>query len=799
MLGSQKINPPGMPPAGPKREMKLGQFAIGQSVPRTEDPRLVTGRGKYLDDFVLPGQCHAIFLRSPHAHARILACDTSEAIGMPGVVAIFTGEDLAPDGLGVVPPLREKSRRDGSPAFRPPRPPLAHGRVLVVGDPVAVVIAETQNLAKDAAERIVVEYDPLPALTDTTTAIRPGELRLWDGCEDNEAFFQQMGDRSAVDAAFARADHVTSLRLVFNRVTHATMETRGCIGDYDGREDRYTLYTATQRPHAARTGMAKYVLRIPETKMRVVAGDVGGSFGLRGDHYPEYTVCVWAAKRVGRPVKWVAERSEGMITDDQDRDHIVEASLALDREGKFLALRAANATNIGAYLAPAGLTSATTHLGGLAGTYTTPAIYVETAGYFSNTAGNGPYRGSGRPEASYIVERLIDNAARDLGMDRAEIRRRNTIPAEAMPFKTGLTFHYDCGDFPRNLERALAMADYPGFEKRREEAKRRGMLRGLGMANIIEQAAAIFGETVHMRFDPSGTLSVIPGSISQGQGHDTMYKILMSDKFGLDSDDIRVALGNDTDVSPDGGGTYGSRTAVLGGSAAIIAADRIIEKGSRIAAHIMEAAVSDVEFSKGAFRVGGTDRSVSLAEVARAAHIPSMLPKGMETGLADTASFAPEVPTFPNGCHVCELEIDPETGSIRLEKYVVVDDVGTVINHLTLEGQIHGGIVQGIGQVFGEHLIYDPETGQILTGSFMDYRMPRADDTCEFEMESQPVPTKKNPIGAKGAGESGNVGALAALMNAVVDALSPYGVTHMDMPATPEKVWRAIRAAEGPR
>ena len=771
----------------------MGQFAIGQSVPRTEDPRLITGRGKYLDDFVLPEQCHAHVLRSPHAHARILSCDVSEAATMPGVIAVFSGADLLSYQLGSVPPFRLKQRRDGSPAYAPHRPPLAHGRVLLVGDPVALVIAESRNLAKDASERILVDYDPLPALTDTTAASSPGAPLIWEDCSGNESFFQKIGDREAVDAVFKRAHHVTSLRLVMNRVTHTTMETRGCIGDYDQREARYTLYTATQRPHGSRGGLAK-VLGIAETSMRVVAGDVGGSFGLRSEHYPEYTLCLWASKQVGRPVKWIGDRSEAMLSDDHDRDHISQASIALDKEGRFLALRAVNVTNVGAYLGPAGMTSATTHLGGLAGTYTTPAIYVEATGVFSNTSSNGPYRGSGRPEAAYIVERLIDNAARELGMDRAEIRRRNTIPASAMPYNTGFVFTYDCGNFPRNLERALATAAYPEFEARRAEAKRRGMLRGIGMANIIEQAGAIAGETVHLRFDPAGGITVIAGSLSQGQGHETLYKILLSDKLGVDSDSIRVSMGVDTDLTPDGGGTYGSRTTVLGGSAAVMAADKIIVKGKALAAHLLEAAAADIEFSKGEFRVSGTDRAISLTEVAKAAHVPSRLPPGMETGLADTASFAPEIPTFPNGCHVCELEIDPETGSTKLLRYVVVDDVGTVINHLTLDGQIHGGIMQGIGQVFGEHVVYDPDSGQLLTGSFMDYGLPRADNTCEFEVESQPVPTKVNPLGAKGAGESGNVGALAALMNAVVDALSPLGITHLDMPATPERVWRAIQS-----
>ncbi|MBV8120528.1 MAG: molybdopterin-dependent oxidoreductase, partial [Alphaproteobacteria bacterium] len=558
---------------------------------------------------------------------------------------------------------------------------------------------------------------------------------------------------------------------------------------------RFTLYVGTQRPHTARADLAGRVLHIPQTQLRVVAGEVGGSFGMKGGHYPEYGLALWASRKTGRPVKWIAERGEGMLSDDHDRDHVSEAELALDRDGHFLALRARNISNIGAYLAPGGIISPTMHLGGLAGTYTTPAIYVEVSAVFTNTISIGPYRGSGRPEASYIVERLIDTAAREMQIDRAELRRRNTVPASEMPFKTGLVYTLDCGAFGENLERALATADYLAFERRREEAGRRGRLRGIGFANIIEQTSQAQGETVMVRLDPGGTVTVIPGSISHGQGHETMYKIVLSDRFGLDETDIRVAQ-SDTDLAPDGGGTYASRTAVLGGSAASIAADKLLAKARKIAAHTMEAAEADIEFSDGLFRVVGTDREVSLKDVAQAAYVPSRLPQGLETGLYEIASFSPEIPNFPNGCHVCEVEIDPETGTTQVLRYVVVDDVGTVINPLTLAGQIHGGVAQGIGQAFTEHLVYDNRSGQLLSGSLMDYGLPRADEVCSFEMDENPVPTKTNPLGVKGAGEAGNVGALAAIMNAVVDALAPLGIAHLDMPATPEKVWRAIRGAQ---
>jgi len=776
----------------------MGQFALGQSVPRTEDPRLLTGRGRYTDDFILPRQCHAFVLRSPHAHAAIRGIDTRAAQQMPGVLAVLTGADWAAEKFGSMGPVMPRKRRDGSPMYIPPRPSLAQDRAMLVGDPVAFVVAETIDLAKDAAERIEVEYEPLPALTAGEAARAENAPTLWPSCPDNESFFYTLGDKAAVDAGFAKAHHVTRLRLAFNRITAATMEPRGCLADYDDRLDRWTLYVGTQRPHLTRADLAAKVFHKHETQFRIVAGDVGGSFGMKGSHFPEYQLALWAAKKLRRPVKWISERSEGMLSDDHDRDHIAEGELALDKDGKFLAMRVKQISNIGAYMAPGGVISPTAHLGGLAGTYTTPAIYAEVSAVFTNTTSIGPFRGSGRPEASYISERLIDNAAREMGIDRVALRRRNTVPASAMPFKTGLVFTLDSGEFEKNLDRALEMAGYADFERRRAEAKARGKLRGIGFANIIEQTAQSFGETVMVKFDPTGTVTVIPGSISHGQGHDTMYKIILSEKLGIDSDDIRVQM-CDTDMAPDGGGTYASRTAVLGGSAATLAADKVIAKAKKIAAHMMEVSDGDVEFAAGLFRVAGTDKSVAWKDVAQAAYVAARLPKGIETGLYETSSFHPEIPNFPNGCHVCEVEIDPETGQTKVLRYCVVDDVGTVINQLTLEGQIHGGVGQGIGQCFSERLVFDTKTGQVLTGSFQDYGMPRADDMCSFETEENPVPTKTNPLGVKGAGEAGNVGALAAIMNAVVDALAPLGITHIDMPATPERVWHAIDEARRAR
>jgi aerobic carbon-monoxide dehydrogenase large subunit len=773
------------------------KFALGQSVPRTEDPRLLTGRGRYADDFVLPRLAHAHVLRSPHAHARIRAIDVRAAQQMPGVLAVLTGADWAAEKFGAMRPAVLRSTRDGSPMFVPPRPALAHGRAMLVGDPVAFIVAETVELAKDAAERIVVDYEPLRSVTATEEALAPGAPKLWDELRNNECFCHVLGDKRAVDAAFAKAHHVTRLKLVFNRITAATMEPRGCIGEWDDRLGRYTLYLGTQRPHGTRADMARRIFNIPETQMRIVAGDVGGSFGMKGGHFPEYPLALWASRKIGRPVKWIAERSEGMLSDDHDRDHVSEAELALDKDGTFLALRVKTFANLGAYLsADSNLLPTFSNLGTLAGVYRTPAIHVTVLGVFTNTTATAPYRGAGRPEACYVIEGIIDRAARETGIDRVELRRRNIIPPSAMPFKTGLVYTYDGGAFEKGMDEALERVDFAHFEQRRTEARKRGKLRGIGIVNAIERAAAPPGaETAEIRFDASGTATVLVGTTAQGQSHETMYKIILAEKLGLDFDDITFLQG-DTDKVVWGTGTFGSRSAVIGGSAAVRAAEKIIAKGSKIAAHIFEASVEDIEFTAGAFAVAGTDRRMPLKEIARAAFQPGRLPKGMEPGLFETGIFEPQVQTFPNGAHVCEIEIDEETGKIDILRYAAVDDVGAVINALTLHGQVHGGVVQGIGQALSEHIVYDPKSGQLVSGSFMDYGMPRADDVCAIEVEDNPVPTLTNPLGVKGAGEAGTVGALPAVMNAALDALSPLGIKHIEMPLTPEKLWRAIRDAE---
>ena len=770
----------------------VGTFAIGQSVPRTEDPRLLRGEGRFVDDIRLPSQCHAYFLRSPHGHANITALDCSAATTMPGVLAVYAGADWAADDLGHHRPGQPRVRRDGSPVYCPPRAALALDRVLCVGDPVAMVVAETAAQARDASERISVEYEPLPVMITTATARNPDQPTLHAECPDNECFFHEGGDKEGVEVAMASAHQVTCLTLVVNRITANTMEPRACIGDYEPGESRFILYGGTQRHHSLRRNLAEDIFHVPENRVRVVAPDIGGSFGMKGGHNPEYHASLWASRKLGRPVRWVCDRSEGLLTDYHDRDQVTEAALALDKDGTFLALQVKSTCNIGAYLEPGGVISPSSHLGGLAGTYKTPLIHVQSSAIFSNTASIGPFRGSGRPEASYVLERLIDNAAREMNMDRAEIRRRNVVPPDAMPFKTGLTYTLDCGEFGKNLEQTLVMGEYEDFEARRAKAWKTGKLRGLGIANFIEQTGQTDGETISIQFEPTGTVTLVAGSISHGQGHDTMYKIILSDRLGLDEADIRVTYG-DTDELPFGGGTYASRTAILGGTATLQAVDKIVERGKQFAAHLLEAAAADIEFSDGAFRVAGTDRSVTMKEVAQAAYRVRELPPGQEAGLFESATFVPGTPTFPNGCHVCEVEIDPDTGATEILRYSVVDDVGTVINALTLAGQIHGGIGQAVGQALTEHIRYDAETGQLLSGSFLDYSMPRADDMCSFDLDNNPVPTKLNALGAKGAGEAGNVGGLAAIMNAVVDALAPLGISHIDMPATPERVWRAIQ------
>jgi carbon-monoxide dehydrogenase large subunit len=772
----------------------MGEFGIGQSVPRFEDPRLLRGQGRFVNDVSLPGQAHMIVLRSPHAAARIRSIDVAAAAGAPGVLAVLTGDDLAADGLGTTAVSLKRQRADGTPMFARSHPGLARGRVRYVGDPVAIVVAETLAQAKDAAEQVAIDYEPLPSITGTAEATRPGAPAVWDECPDNLSHVFEMGERAATDAAFARAAHVVRGRYVVTRVHGQYLEPRGAVGHYDEGEDRFTLHAGSQYAHRTRGVLATDVFRVPEPAIRVVVGDVGGSFGVKGPQYVEDRLVLWAARRLGRPVKWVCERSEVLLADEHARDRISEAALALDRDGKFLALRVRTTANVGAYISSdRNLLGTFNHLGTMAGTYTIGAAYAHLACVMTNQSPAGPYRGNGRPEATYVIERLIDDAARELGLDPVDLRRRNLIPAAAMPYRNAFGWVYDSGDYARSMDLALAAADDAGFAARRAAARSRGRLRGRGVVNAIERAAAPGLEYAEIRFDPSGTATVLTGAMSQGQGHETTFRQILHDRLGLDPSAVRYLQG-DTDKVAFGVGSFGSRSAAIAGTALVVAADKLIAKGRRIAAHLLEAAEADIEFTAGRFAVAGTDRSLDLRAVAKAAFAPDRLPPGIEPGFFENGTFSPAAITYPNGCHVCEVELDAETGTTRIVGYAVVDDVGTVVNPLTLKGQIHGGVVQGAGQALMEEVVYDRDSGQLLSASFMDYCMPRADDFCAIEVKSNPAPTPLNPLGIKGAGEAGAVGALPAVMNAVIDALAQAGAGPIDMPASPERVWRALAA-----
>ncbi len=769
----------------------MGEFGIGQPVPREEDPYLVRGAGRYVDDVAPAGQARAMLLRSPHSHARIRAIDTTRAKTLPGVLLVLTGNDPKILRLGSQRPWHPRKRRDGTPAFISPQPLLARERVRYIGDPVALIVAETIAEAKDAAEAIEVDYDSLPAVTSAADAVGPGAPPVWDECPDNQAFLHELGDKAAVERAFAAADHVVRHRMVISRLTTNSMEPRGVLAEYDARDDRITLRCTVQVPHMMRRTLAEEIYEIPETKIRIIAENVGGGFGMKGALYPEYTLAALAAKLLGRPVKWMSERGEGFLSDEHCRDNVSEAELALDRDGRFLGLRVRTLANIGAYhSSDRNAGPPTNNLGVLAGTYVIPAIYVEVAAVLTNTMMTGHYRGAGRPEAAYVLETMVDLAARALAIDPAELRRRNTIPATAMPFQTALVYTYDCGDFGKNLADCLAKADYAGFPARYAQSAKRGRLRGVGVTNTV--ASTNFGliEHAELRFDPTGTLTLAMGTQDHGQGHATSFRQIIADKLGLPPDKVRFQSG-DTDQVAIGTGTFGSRSMIAGGTALLLAAEKIIAKGKKLAAHMMEADQHDIVFEDGRFVVAGTDKAVNLVEVAQSSFAPRRLPAGMEPGLFEAGTFSGGERTFPNGCHICEVEIDQETGAVEIVRYTAVEDVGHMINPLLVAGQVHGGIAQGVGQALMENIVYDA-SGQLVTGSFLDYCMPRADNFCPFDLGENEVPTSTNPLGVKGAGESGTVGALPAVMNAVNDALARIGAPYAQMPLTPETVWRAI-------
>ena len=789
----------------------MAHDGIGAAVRRKEDYRFLIGEGTYVDDMNRPGQAYAWIVRSPYAHARIKAIDAAEKKKTPGICAIFTGADMQADGVGSLPCAWLIHNKDGSPMKEPSYPVLACDKVRHVGDPVAVVIAETRDQARDAAESLKVEYEELPAVVSTAEADSPDAPQIYEEAPGNICFDWEIGDKAEVEKAFANAHHVTKLDLINNRLVPNAIEPRAAIGEYDPAIDRYTLYTTSQNPHVIRLLMSQFVLKILESKLRVVAPDVGGGFGSKIYHYPEEAIVTWAAKKVGRPVKWTAERSESFVSDAQGRDHVTHAELALDQNGTFLALRVSTIANLGGHLSTFG-TSIPTYLYAtlLAGLYKTPAIYCEVKGVFTNTVPVDAYRGAGRPEACYVVERLVETAAREMGLDKAEIRRRNFIPKEAMPYQTPVALEYDCGDFITQMEDALKLVEYEGFEARRAAGRARGKLIGIGLSTYIEACGlapsklvgelglrAGLYESAELRFHPSGSVTVLTGSHSHGQGHETTFAQLVVDRLGIPIENIEVVHG-DTDKIPFGMGTYGSRSIAVGGSAIVRAADKIISKGKKIAAHMLGVSEEDVEFEGGVFFVPETNKSISITDVANSAYMAHNYPLDeLEPGLDETAFYDPKNFVFPNGCHVCEVEIDEETGEVKITRFVAVDDFGTIINPMIVQGQVHGGLVQGIGQALFENCIYDEETGQLLTGSYMDYCMPKAADVPSFEViTNEHVPCTHNPLGVKGCGEAGAIGAPAAVMNAVIDALSPLGCARIDMPATSEKVWRAIQEAK---
>jgi aerobic carbon-monoxide dehydrogenase large subunit len=779
---------------------------IGAALPRIEDPRLLLGQGRYVADLSIPGELYCAFVRASRAHAVIAGLNVAAARARPGVAAVLTGGDMAADGIGPMPCLWAIRSQDGSPMIEPPRWALARDRVRHIGEPIAVVVAETRLQALDAAEAVEVAYAPLAAVVDARAAVAEEAPRLHEAAAGNVCFRWQRGDRLAVERQLHAAEHVTRLELVNNRLIGAAIEPRAVVAV--ATADSVTLYSTTQVPHIIRRLVAEE-LGMAETALRVIAPDVGGGFGYKGKHYPEETVLAWIARRLRRPAKWVATRAESFVADYQGRDHATRAELALDAHGHFLALRVETFANLGAYVSTFGAAIPSAIYGSLlAGVYRTPAVFVECTGVFTNTLPTDAYRGAGRPEACYLLERLADRAARELGIDRVEIRRRNLIPLAAMPYKTPLGPTYDCGDFAKLLTRAVELADYVGFEERRQAAAAAGKLRGLGLACYVESSGVApsrlagqlgarsgFFEGATIRAHADGSLTAMLGTHSHGQGHATTLAQILASKFGIPVGKIQILEG-DTDLVPFGTGTFGSRTIAVGGSALAVAAVKLIAKGQVIAAHLLEAAPRDVAFRDGSYVVAGSNRWLSFAAVARAAHIPHDLPlEEVEPGLEAYAAYDPPNFAFSNGAHLCEVEIDPETGGRTVVGYWAVDDFGTVVNPLIVEGQLHGGIAQGLGQALFERCLYDDQ-GQLLSGSFMDYALPRADDfaapvsECD---ESQPCP--HNPLGAKGCGEAGAIAAPAALVSAVLDALRPLGISDIEMPITPARLWSAIAAA----
>ena len=767
------------------------RFAIGQPVPRSEDPVLLRGEGRYADDVSLPGQAYAVMVRSQNAHGMIRHIETASARGMPGVLAVYKAADLTAGGIGSLPPRQVMKNRDGTPMLSPLRHALATDKVRYVGEAVAAIVAETIAAARDAAEAVTIDIDALPAVTAPGLAASPGAPQLYDDVPGNIGLDFHYGDSEKVAAAFAAAAHVTRLDLRSNRIVVNAMEPRAAIARYDPEQKHWTLHVGCQGVFGFRNYIAG-VLGVGRDKVRVLTDRVGGSFGMKQATYAEYYCILHAARELGRPVKWTDERSGSFVSDSHGRDHEMMAELALDRDGNFLAVRLNGYGNLGAtYGAPGPATNNAVR--NTLGVYRTPLIEVTAKCVFSNTTPVGAYRGAGRPEANYYMERLVDRAAAETGIDRVALRRRNHIPPEAMPYRSPNGHTYDSGEFTALLDKALALADWDGFAERKAASRAKGLLRGRGIGDYLELTGASGREMGGIRFEPSGDVTIITGTLDYGQGHASPFAQVLAMKLGIPFERIRLLQG-DSDALIAGGGTGGSKSMITSGTAIVEASDKVIEIGRQIAAHVLEAAATDIEFRTGSFVIAGTDRSIGILALAQQLHagleLPAELPRTLD--VAHVSNGPPSA--FPNGCHIAEVEVDPDTGMVAVVRYSFVNDFGTVINPLLVDGQAHGGIVQGIGQALHERVVYDDE-GQLLTGSYMDYAMPRADDVPSFVNAYHPVPATTNPLGAKGCGEAGCAGALPSVMNALVDALSEFGIRHIDMPASPERVWRAIRDA----
>ena len=786
----------------------MGNY-IGQPVKRVEDKRFITGKGKYTDDLVLPAMTYAYIVRSPYAHAKINGVDTSKAEAMEGVVKVYTGKDIADSGVGGVPCGWQVNFKNGETMKEPPHPILVANKVRHLGDGVAVVIAESIEIARDAAELVEVDYDVLDAVAKVTDALKEGAPLVHEDVPGNVAFDWELGDKTATDAAMAGAHHITTLDLVNQRVIPNAIEPRSAIGDFDDSKGKYTLYTSTQNPHLIRLLLSAFVLGLPEHKVHVVSYDVGGGFGSKIFHYIEEALVIWCSQRLGRPVKWTAERSESFMTDCHGRDHVSKAEMGFDADGNVVGLRVKTLANLGAYLstfAPA----VPTYLYGtlLQGLYTTPAIHVDVTGVFSHTTAVDAYRGAGRPEATFLLERLMDTAARELNMDPTELRLKNFIPpfdgVEQEGYQTQVALQYDSGNYHGVLKKALDMIDYETLKKEQAEARSQGRLMGIGFSTYIEACgiapSAVVGalgaraglfESAQVRVQPTGKVSVYSGSHSHGQGHETTFAQVVADKLGIPLEDVEIVHGDSESVAF-GMGTYGSRSLAVGGSAIVKSIEKVLEKGAKIAAHLLESTPDDLEYGEGKWTVKGTDKSVAFGDVSLTAYVPHNYPEGLEPGLDFSSFYDPANFTYPFGAHICVVEIDKDTGKVDIKRFVACDDVGNVINPMIVDGQIHGGIAQGIGQALFEGAMYD-EHGQLINGSYMDYTMPRADDLPMFEVDRQVTPCPHNPLGVKGAGEAGTIASTPAVVNAVIDALSPFGVKDITMPMSPEKVWLAMQ------